>query len=78
MQHILLIEDDAEISRLVGRYLRANDFRVSILPDGRKIDRALEDSRVDLILLDLMLPGEDGLSLCRRAARSIRACRSSW
>ena len=66
MPHILFVEDDAEISRLVGRYLRAADFRVSILPDGRKIERALEDSRVDLILLDLMLPGEDGLSLCRR------------
>ena len=66
MQHILFVEDDAEISRLVGRYLRAADFRVSILPDGRKIDRALEDGRVDLILLDLMLPGENGLSLCRR------------
>ena len=66
MPHILLVEDDAEISRLVGRYLRAADFRVSILPEGRKIERALEDSRVDLILLDLMLPGEDGLSLCRR------------
>ncbi len=66
MPHILLVEDDVEISRLVGRYLGANDFRVSVLPDGRKIERALEDSRVDLILLDLMLPGEDGLSLCRR------------
>ena len=42
MPHILFVEDDAEISRLVGRYLRAADFRVSILPDGRKIERALE------------------------------------
>jgi two-component system, OmpR family, response regulator len=66
MPHILFVEDDAEISRLVSRYLRANDFRVSAMPDGRKVDRALEDNRFDLILLDLMLPGEDGLSLCRR------------
>jgi two-component system OmpR family response regulator len=66
MPHVLFVEDDAEISRLVSRYLRANDVRVSVLPDGRKIERALADSRVDLILLDLMLPGEDGLSLCRR------------
>ena len=66
MPHILLVEDDVEISRLVSRYLRAADFRVSVLPDGRKMERLLEDSRVDLILLDLMLPGEDGLSLCRR------------
>ena len=66
MPHILLVEDDGEISRLVGRYLRANDFRVSAMPDGRKIERALEDNRFDLILLDLMLPGEDGLSVFRR------------
>jgi two-component system, OmpR family, response regulator len=64
--HILIVEDDAEISRLVTRYLRSNDFHVSIAPDGRNLDRLLEDNRVDLIVLDLMLPGEDGLSLCRR------------
>jgi two-component system OmpR family response regulator len=64
--HILLVEDDQEISKLVARYLRANDCRVSISADGRQMDRALETSRIDLIVLDLMLPGEDGLSLCRR------------
>jgi two-component system, OmpR family, response regulator len=64
--HILVIEDDAEINRLVSRYLRGNDFHVSVAPDGRNLDRLLEDNRVDLIVLDLMLPGEDGLSLCRR------------
>jgi len=64
--HILLVEDDQEISKLVARYLRANDCRVSISADGWQMDRALETSRIDLIVLDLMLPGEDGLSLCRR------------
>jgi two-component system OmpR family response regulator len=64
--HILIVEDDAEISRLVSRYLRGNDFHVSVAPDGRNLDRLLEDNRVDLIVLDLMLPGGDGLSLCRR------------
>ena len=64
--HVLVVEDDAEISRLVSRYLRGNDFLVSVAPDGRNLDRLLEDNRVDLIVLDLMLPGEDGLSLCRR------------
>ena len=74
--HILVVEDDAEISRLVSRYLRANDCHVSVAEDGRNIDRLLQDHRVDLIVLDLMLPGEDGLSLCRRLRR-IRRCRSS-
>ena len=64
--HILVVEDDAEISRLVSRYLRTNDCHVSVAADGRHLDRLLDDSRVDLIVLDLMLPGEDGLSLCRR------------
>ena len=64
--HILVVEDDHEISRLVSRYLRSNDCHVSISNDGRNLDRLLEDSRVDLIVLDIMLPGEDGLSLCRR------------
>jgi two-component system OmpR family response regulator len=64
--HILVVEDDREISRLVGRYLRENDCRVSFAADGREMDEKLESSRIDLIVLDLMLPGEDGLSLCRR------------
>ncbi len=64
--HILVVEDDVEISRLVSRYLRTNDFHVSVATDGRNMDRLLDDSRIDLIVLDLMLPGEDGLSLCRR------------
>jgi two-component system OmpR family response regulator len=64
--HILVVEDDLEISRLVTRYLRANDCHVSATGDGRNMNRLLDDNRVDLIVLDLMLPGEDGLSLCRR------------
>lgn len=64
--HILVVEDDREISALVARYLRGNDCRVSLAGDGREMDRVLADARVDLIVLDLMLPGEDGLSLCRR------------
>ena len=64
--HILLVEDDREISQLVARYLRGNDLRVSLAGDGREMDRLLADARIDLIVLDLMLPGEDGLSICRR------------
>ena len=64
--HILVVEDDRQISRLVARYLGENHCRVSVAGDGREMDRLLGFSRVDLVVLDLMLPGEDGLSLCRR------------
>ena len=66
LPHVLVVEDDVEIGALIGRYLRSQDFRVSTVTDGRGMDRVLADGRVDLIVLDLMLPGEDGLSLCRR------------
>ena len=64
--HVLLVEDDHEISDLVSRFLRANHIRVSSVGDGSEMDRALKDNRVDLLVLDVMLPGEDGLSICRR------------
>jgi two-component system OmpR family response regulator len=70
--HILVVEDDREISALVARYLRANDCRVSVAADGREMDRRLADGRFDLIVLDLMLPGEDGLAICRRLRRDMR------
>jgi two-component system, OmpR family, response regulator len=68
--HILLVEDDREIRTLVSRFLGANDMRVSTAGDGREMDRALKESRLDLVVLDLMLPGEDGLSICRRLRAS--------
>jgi two-component system OmpR family response regulator len=70
--HVLVVEDDRQISRLVARYLETNDYRVSIAADGRAMERALNSCRIDLIVLDLMLPGEDGLSLCRRLRKSSR------
>ena len=64
--HIVFVEDDREISALVARYLRANDCRVSLAADGREMAAIMGSSRVDLVILDLMLPGEDGFTLCRR------------
>jgi two-component system OmpR family response regulator len=71
--HILIVDDHREIRDLVARALSKDGFRVSAAADGRAMRRALTDGRIDLILLDLMLPGEDGLSLCRalRAESSI-------
>jgi two-component system OmpR family response regulator len=63
--HILIVDDHREIRDLVSRALNKDGFRVSAAADGRAMRKMLADSRIDLILLDLMLPGEDGLSLCR-------------
>jgi two-component system OmpR family response regulator len=63
--HILIVDDHREIRDLVSRALTKEGFRVSTAADGRAMQKVLADGRIDLILLDLMLPGEDGLSLCR-------------
>ncbi|HYE36902.1 response regulator transcription factor [Methylocaldum sp.] len=64
-EHILVIDDDREIRMLVGDYLKQHGYRVSLAADGRQMREVLESSGIDLIVLDLMLPGQDGLSLCR-------------
>ncbi|MGH8668812.1 MAG: response regulator, partial [Burkholderiales bacterium] len=63
--HVLVVDDDAEIRALLGEYLERNGFRVSLATDGREMRRALEASRPDIVVLDVMLRGEDGLALCR-------------
>ena len=63
--HVLIVDDDPEIRGLLGDYLERSGFRVSRASDGREMRRILEASRPDLVVLDVMLPGEDGLSLCR-------------
>ncbi|MHC2282482.1 two-component system OmpR family response regulator [Bradyrhizobium diazoefficiens] len=64
--NILVVEDDRETRTLIAKYLRNNACNVTALSDGREMSRAMADHRVDLIILDVMLPGEDGLSLCRK------------
>ncbi|MDP3694309.1 response regulator [Bradyrhizobium sp.] len=64
--HILIVDDHREIRDLVSRALAKEGFRVSTAADGRAMQKVLSAGRIDLILLDLMLPGEDGLSLCRK------------
>lgn len=63
--HILIVDDHREIRDLVSRVLVREGYRVSGAADGKAMRRVLADARIDLILLDLMLPGEDGLALCR-------------
>ncbi|HEX3839005.1 MAG TPA: response regulator [Steroidobacteraceae bacterium] len=64
--HILFVEDDPDIRSLVADFLERNGYRVTAAKDGREMDRLLGVSRIDLLILDIMLPKEDGLSLCRR------------
>jgi len=63
--HILIVDDHRDIRDLVSRALVREGFRVSAAADGKAMRATLADSRIDLILLDLMLPGESGLMLCK-------------
>ncbi|MFP4593193.1 response regulator [uncultured Ralstonia sp.] len=63
--HILIVDDDREIRELVATYLERNEMRVTLASNGREMRAALDKGSVDLVVLDLMLPGEDGLALCR-------------
>jgi two-component system OmpR family response regulator len=64
-EHLLIVDDDKEIRNLLTDYLEQADYRVSAVGDGKAMRRVLEANRIDLVILDLMLPGEDGLTLCR-------------
>lgn len=63
---ILVVDDDTRIRELLKRYLAQEGFDVSLAEDGKALNRVLLRETPDLIVLDLMMPGEDGLSICRR------------
>ncbi|HWL68163.1 MAG TPA: response regulator [Geminicoccus sp.] len=63
--HIAVVDDHRDIRDLVGRYLAQHGYRVSVAENGAALRRLLERSAPDLVILDIMMPGEDGLSLCR-------------
>jgi two-component system OmpR family response regulator len=65
IDHVLVVDDDREIRDLVASYLKKNGLRVTTAADGRQMRSFLEADRVDLIVLDVMMPGDDGLVLCR-------------
>jgi two-component system OmpR family response regulator len=65
IDHVLVVDDDREIRDLVSSYLKKNGLRVTTAADGRQMRSFLETDRVDLIVLDVMMPGDDGLVLCR-------------
>ena len=67
---ILVVDDDVQILELVARYLRSSGFTVRTARDGLEMKALLAESPVDLIVLDLMLPGTNGLDLCRELRKT--------
>ncbi len=63
---ILCVEDDAEIAHMLAEFLEDNGFAPLVVGSAAEMDALLGRESIDLVLLDLMLPGEDGLSICRR------------
>jgi two-component system response regulator BaeR len=64
-RHVLVVEDDPKIASVLLDYLRADGFEASCIPDGRQALRAVADAAPAAIILDLMLPGLDGIGVCR-------------
>jgi two-component system OmpR family response regulator len=65
-RHILVVDDDEEIRDLLGRFLNKHGYRVTTARDGEEMWKVLASNKADLVILDVMLPGDDGLMLCRR------------
>jgi two-component system, OmpR family, response regulator len=63
--HVLIVDDDREIRTLLADYLTKQGLRCTVAANGREMKEVLEHHRIDLIVLDIMMPGEDGLTLCR-------------
>ncbi len=70
VDHILVVDDDHDIREMVADYLRKNGFRTSLAADGREMRALLDTNAVDLIVLDVMMPGDDGLVLSRNLRAS--------
>ena len=66
LPHVLVVDDDREIRDLLGRFLTKHGMRVTTARDGAEMFKALGERGIDIVVLDVMLPGEDGLALCRR------------
>jgi two-component system OmpR family response regulator len=65
---ILMVDDDPGIRDVVSDFLGRHGYQVETAADGREMDEALERGSIDLVVLDVMLPGEDGVAICRRLA----------
>ena len=74
---ILIVDDDQRHRDLLVKYLGNEGYEVKAVPDAAAMDKQLARDRYDLVVLDLMLPGEDGLSICRRLRAGDNSNRSS-
>ena len=70
MSHILLVEDDLRLANLIAKFLEQNGFQVSMLHQGDTVVNFLQQNSPDLIILDVMLPNEDGFTVCRKIRSS--------
>jgi two-component system, OmpR family, phosphate regulon response regulator OmpR len=68
---LLIVDDDRELSSMLSAYLTGQGFQVTVLDHGSRLDAALAQAVPDLLILDVMLPGEDGLSIARRLAGTV-------
>jgi len=68
--HILVVDDDREIRDLLSRFLVKHGYRVTTAREGREARKTMADAAIDLVVLDLMMPGEDGLAFCREVRAS--------
>ena len=70
--HVLVVDDHREIREPLARYLERHELRVTVAESAAAARRALKTAAVDLVVLDIMMPGEDGLALCRHLRETTR------
>jgi DNA-binding response OmpR family regulator len=68
--HVLVVDDDEAVRDLIAAYLSENDMRVSVAANGKEMAEALKEQAIDLVVLDLRLPGEDGIDIARKIRES--------
>lgn len=69
-QHILIVEDEVKLAKLLQDYLAQSGFSVAMVHDGLEVEKWLAENKTDLILLDLMLPGKDGVEICKEIRKT--------
>jgi two-component system response regulator BaeR len=70
MQHILIVEDEVKLATLLKDYLERNGYKTSMIQNGDQVTSWMERNQPDLVLLDLMLPGRDGMAICKDIRRN--------